>query len=644
MTKDSKSKKNSSSEEKVLWNNILLTPERAKWLSSIKSCEVIYDLMTLHDLCAPVKKNKFFDVEYELPNGEIVKEAYIATVKNGISANYYEDYMRRRDPDTMLIGDGFPTDKKRYKDEFKKDFSELREQTFDWIKNQDVILVPFISGHDNYGAHSIAIIPKNAAFFAFGLALLQGTVNPSEIKKGFEPKCFVYVAPPFRHTHFNKKQAVVHNRQENNYEIFSYNLYPGPSAKKGIYGVLIHFGELEGWLTNHCAVVKVMTPYGNKISIMHEGASGGGKSEMNQHIQREVDGSILLAKNVVTKEPEYITLPKGCTINPLVDDMGSCYHEVQKKNGKIGVIDAENGWFIRVNHITNYGTDIDIESLTIHPNLPLLFLNIDAKPGSTALLWEHTIDSNNKPCPNPRVVVPKQDIPSVIEKPTYIDVRSFGIRTPPCTKEHPSYGIIGFIQILPPAIAWIWRLVSPRGFANPSIIDTEGMSSEGVGSYWPFATGKKVTQANMLLKQIIDNPEVHYVLCPVGNVGAWNVGFMPEWIMREYLARRGGVRFMAEDLTPAKSTLLGYSLNKVTIEGQTIHEHFLKPELQPEVDKETYAKGSKILDDYFKSELKQFLCDELDPKGKQIIELFLNDAKLEEFEKIIQGESIIIDD
>lgn len=631
------------SSTKIKWNNILVTPEQAEWFKTIKSCEVIHDLKKLHDLSAPVDPTKTFDVEYALPSGETIKEAYIATLKNGISANYYEDYMRRRDPDTMLIADDLPTDKKRYKDTFNKDFSDLRKETFEWIKDQEMLVVPFIAGNDAYGVHSIAIIPKNAAFFAFGLALLQGTVDPAKIES-FEPKCFVYVAPPFRHTHFNKKQAVVHNRLEDNYEIFSYNLYPGPSAKKGIYGVLIHFGELQNFITNHCAVVKVTTPYGNKISIMHEGASGGGKSEMNQHIQREIDGSILLGKNIITKEREDIVLPKGCMINPLVDDMGSCYKEIQKENGKIGVIDAENGWFIRVNHITSYGTDPDIESLTVHPNLPLLFLNIDAQPGSTALLWEHTLDSNDKPCPNPRVVVPKEDIPGVITKPTYVDIRSFGIRTPPCTKEHPSYGIVGLVQILPPAIAWIWRLVSPRGFANPSIIDTEGMSSEGVGSYWPFATGKKVTQANMLLKQIIDNPKVQYTLCPVDHVGSWKVGFMPEWIMREYLARRGGVKFMAEDITPAKSPLLGYSLNKIMIEGQTIHENFLRPELQPEVGKEAYEKGSEILEEYFKTELQQYLSDELDPKGREIIELFLRGGTLKEFEALIQGESIIMED
>ncbi|MCB9359072.1 DUF4914 family protein [Candidatus Woesearchaeota archaeon] len=631
------------SSKKIKWKNLLLSKELIELFSKAKSAEVIHERAKLQDLSVPCDKSQAYDVSYELPNGKTVREASVADVKNGISANYIEDYMRRRDPETMLIADDLPTDKQTYKKKFKKSFDGLRKDTLDWIRKQDLLIVPFIAGNDEYGVHSIAIVPKNAAFFAFGISLLQGSVDPAKIKD-FEPRCFLYIAPPFRHTHFDGKQAVVHNRLKDNYEIFAYNLYPGPSAKKGIYGVLIHFGELENFLTNHCAVVEVITPYGNKISIMHEGASGGGKSEMNQHVQREWDGSIVLGRNKVTGEKRQMTLPRGCTINPVVDDMGSCYSQIQKDNGKIGVIDAESGWFIRVNHIENYGTDFDIESATIHPKQPLLFLNIDAQPGSTALLWEHTIDSNKKPCPNPRVVIPKEDFPQISTRHTYVDVRSFGIRTPPCTKKNPSYGVIGLFQVIPPAVAWLWRLVSPRGFANPSIIDTEGMSSEGVGSYWPFATGKKVVQANMLLKQIIDNPKVHYALCPVGNLGAWEVGFMPEWIMREYLSRRGGIRFMDSDLSESNSVLLGYSMNRLVIEGQTIPEHFLKPQLQPEVGNEAHKKGCRILEDYFKSELKQFLSPELDPLGKKIINLFMKGGKLQDFEKLIPGESIFIDE
>jgi len=93
------------------------------------------------------------------------------------------------------------------------------------------------------------------------------------------------------------------------------------------------------------------------------------------------------------------------------------------------------------------------------------------------------------------------------------------------------------------------------------------MSSEGVGSYWPFATGRRVDQANILLKQIINSPEVKYILCPNQYIGSWKVGFMPEWIAREYLARRGGAWFTEKQIEPSLST---YSLKDVMVEGQMI--------------------------------------------------------------------------
>jgi len=45
-------------------------------------------------------------------------------------ANYPEAYMRRRDPDCLLIGDGLPTDKQAFKERFGGDFAPLRQQTF----------------------------------------------------------------------------------------------------------------------------------------------------------------------------------------------------------------------------------------------------------------------------------------------------------------------------------------------------------------------------------------------------------------------------------------------------------------------------------------------------------------------------------
>jgi hypothetical protein len=626
-------------------SRIRLSPEIEALLTGAKSVLFAENQSELFDISVPETGPKgFFNVEYDLPSKRTVQEAYVCKVRNGISVNYFEPYMRRRDPDTMLIGDSLPSDKTRFADVYGTPFDSLRAETFEWMKGCGLIAVPFISGNDETGIQSLALMPKNAAFFGFGLALLQGMVSITEGDGVFAPKCILYVAPPFRHTHFNGKQKVIHNRLKDQYEIFSYNLYPGPSAKKGVYGALLHFGEIEGWVTNHASVVQVVTPYDNKVTIMHEGASGGGKSEMNEHVHREFDGSLRFGRNIVTGEDKYVILPKGCNINPVTDDMAMCPTLAQKGNGKLTALDAENGWFIRVDHIKNYGTDPDIESRSIHPLNPLLFLNIEAQPDSTALLWEHIEDAPGKACPNPRVIIPRKCIPSIVNKPVSVDIRSFGVRTPPCTRENPSYGILGLFHILPPALAWIWRLVSPRGFDNPSIISTEGMSSEGVGSYWPFATGRKITHANLLLKQITNNPRVHYSISPVKHVGAWEVGFMPLWIMREYISRRGGIRFTRDELSQSRCTLLGYSLNKLVVESQTFDAGFMKVEHQAEVGLEAYDQGSKELSDYFMQELRAFLQPDLDPLGRKIIERFESGGTLVDFESLIESETIFLDD
>jgi hypothetical protein len=107
--------------------------------------------------------------------------------------------------------------------------------------------------------------------------------------------------------------------------VYAYNLYPGPSAKKGVYSILLDLGEREGWTTNHCAAVGVVTPYDNQVVIMHEGASGGGKSEMTEHIHRMEDGRLRLGRNVVTGEERTLVLPEACHLRPMADDM-ACAH------------------------------------------------------------------------------------------------------------------------------------------------------------------------------------------------------------------------------------------------------------------------------------------------------------------------------
>jgi hypothetical protein len=541
----------------------------------------------------------------------------------------------------MVIGDEAPTNKPRYADRFGGRFEDLRQATFDWLKTQELALFPFFAGNPDNRVDAMAIAPANAGFFALGLALLQGIVPLANLPKTFSPKAVIYVAPPFRHTHFNGKQIVVHNRLPGRHELFSYNLYPGPSAKKGIYGVLLTLGEQEKWVTAHCSTVRVVTPYDNKLTIMHEGASGGGKSEMLEHPHRERDGRLMLGRNIVTDEARYITIPRCCDLQPVTDDMALCHPSLQRANGRLTLMDAEDAWFVRINHITHYGTDPHLEEITIHPKKPLLFLNIKAQPNATALIWEHIEDAPGEPCPNPRVIVPRAIVPDVVNGPVTVDIRSFGVRTPPCTSKKPTYGIIGLFHVLPPALAWLWRLVAPRGHANPSIVETEGMSSEGVGSYWPFATGRAVDQANLLLTQICQTPRTHYILCPNQHIGAWRVSFMPQWIAREYLARRGGARFTAEQITPSRCPLLGYSLKSLMVEGQTIGKWFLQVETQPEVGEAAYDAGAGILKNFFRQQLEGFLVEDLQPLGRKIIECCLNNGNVDDYQTLIEAPPVV---
>ena len=575
-----------------------------------------------------------FTVEYDA-GGELIKEVMITRCKNGAVVNYTEDYMRRRDPDCLIVCDDKPTDKPRFKDMFKQDFEPVRQETFEWLKGQELVIVPFMAGGSGYGYEALLIAPKNASFFSCGLADLQYFTDISAHEGTFEPKVVIYLAPPFRHTHFNGKQIVAHNRLDNIYELFSYNLYPGPSAKKGIYGFLLDIGEREGWVTVHTSAVKVITPYENEIVIMHEGASGGGKSEMSEHMHLEIDGRALIGQNLTTMEKFYLNVNEPCELHPVADDMALCHPKMQNDSGKLVIKDVEAGWFVRVDHIKKYGTDPDLEKACVHSKEPLIFMSLDAKADSTCLIWEHILDSNGKPCPNPRVIRPRRTIDNIIDTPVEVDVRSFGVRTPPCTKEHPTYGIIGLMQILPPALGWLWRLTAPRGHNNPSIVDSEGMTSEGIGSYGYFLTGSVVKQANLLLEQVLATPNTRYLLIPNQHIGCYEVGFMPQWITREYIARRGSAQFKEEHLTPARLPLLGYSLENLKVDGQFVRKAFLRPETQAEIGEEGYDNGAKQLVDFFKSELEKFDTPELHPLGKKIIDVCLNDGTLADYMKLI---------
>ncbi len=622
-----------------LWETMILPPDLVAVLRQAKSIIVPNDKEELIDLSLGGPGRDSFDVEYDVPGRGKVNEAHVMRCRNGLAVNYSDKYMRRRDPDSMIIADDNPTDKTHFNEKFKVPFNEFRSTVLDWFKGQDLILLPFYSGGDYLGFASLLVAPKNAAFFACALADIQGMVPAGEVPKAYEPGAFIYLAPPFRHVYCNGKQYVVHNRKEKAHELFSLNLYPGPSAKKGVYGFLLSLGEQEGWVTIHGATVQITTPYDNQLTIVHEGASGGGKSEMLQYPHREPDGRLLLGENIITKERRHIPLFQGCNLRPVTDDMALCHPQFQNGSKKLVVADAEKGWFVRVNHITHYGVDSYLENLTIKPSEPLTFLNLYAVPNATCLIWEHIEDEPGVPCPNPRVIMPRSVVPNVVNEPVEVNVRSFGVRTPPCTKQQPTYGIIGLMHVLPPSLAWLWRMVSPRGHANPSITDTAGMSSEGVGSYWPFATGRRVDQANLLLKQIAQTLQTRYILTPNQHIGAWSTGFMPQWIAREYLARRGSSRFKPDQVQPARCPLLGYALYSMQVEGSAIPRDFLQVNTQPEVGDAGYDEGARILTQFFHKELQPYLSEsDLLPLGRKIIECCIDGGTVKDYESLIIAE------
>ncbi len=187
------------------------------------------------------------------------------------------------------------------------------------------------------------------------------------------------------------------------------------------------------------------------------------------------------------------------------------------------------------------------------------------------------------------------------------------------------------------------ELSSPRKEPDLPIIYS-GLNAadtiEGVGSYWPFATGRIVDHANLLLRQIVSTPKVRYTLIPNQHVGAWETSFMPQWISREYLARRGAASFRPYQLTPARCPLLGYAFNTMQVEGVLIPQWLLQINMQPEVGTDGYDKGAKILQDFFERELRKFLHPDLNPLGGKIITCCLDGGVLQDFDTLLHSVSV----
>ena len=202
---------------------VQIPDDAEKLLSSCKGYTVFNTTDELAIAALGGEGKNTYEVKYNVPGKGEISEAIVHRVSNGVSANYIEPYMRRRDPGTMVIADDLPSDKTRFRDKYKYEFISLRAETFAWLKDQELAVFIYFAGRDGIGVGGIAIAPANAGFFALGLAMLQQIVPIHELTSDFKVESVIYVAPPFRHTHFDGKQVVVHNRTETLNEIFSYN-------------------------------------------------------------------------------------------------------------------------------------------------------------------------------------------------------------------------------------------------------------------------------------------------------------------------------------------------------------------------------------------------------------------------------------
>ena len=108
------------------FNRFELAPEVAEALKKCKCIAYAETKEELQEMAYGPTHTSRYDVVYPIEGLGTVKEAEVVRCKNGCVVNFMEDYMRRRDPNSMAIGDELPTDKPRFKDRFGYEFSKLR--------------------------------------------------------------------------------------------------------------------------------------------------------------------------------------------------------------------------------------------------------------------------------------------------------------------------------------------------------------------------------------------------------------------------------------------------------------------------------------------------------------------------------------
>ena len=158
------------------WTRFNLPPELDELLASCRQVTVASTTDELMAMACGDPKNNYFEVTYDVPGKGPTLEATVMRVRNGLTVNYPEPYMRRRDPNCLFIGDSQPTDKETYEHHFGQSFATVRQAALDWLKTQELVVFGFTAGKPGMGLNAVAVAPANAGFFALSLAMLLGAV------------------------------------------------------------------------------------------------------------------------------------------------------------------------------------------------------------------------------------------------------------------------------------------------------------------------------------------------------------------------------------------------------------------------------------------------------------------------------------
>jgi hypothetical protein len=255
------------------------------------------------------------------------------------------------------------------------------------------------------------------------------------------------------------------------HELFSLQPLPGPQRQEGHLRRAAAMGEQEGWITAHCSTVQVVTPYDNTDHHAR------GRQRRRQERDARAGAPRAGRPPAPRREPGHRRAqapppPRACDLHPVTDDMALCPPTTRAgRVRKLTLIDAEDAWFIRVNHITATAPTRTSSALTISPPEPA------AVPEHRRQARQHGPDLGahrgraGRALPEPARRGAARTCPTSSASPSP-STSAASACAPAVHARAAELRHHGPAHVLPPALAWLWRLVAPRGHANPSASST----------------------------------------------------------------------------------------------------------------------------------------------------------------------------